>query len=312
MSKLNQRQNFVTSLISNSRDKFKAIFDASPVALVEGFWGKSFEVATVNPAALELFGATSPAQFSTGFNGILAKIPRTILLDLLSARVKGDVFEAEFRLPTLRRHQVCVFMRLAYMPATQAGAQHVVLAFQDFTDRKRHETFLKRLSQIDGLTGLLNHRTILQRLDEEMARARRYGLNLSCIILDLDHFKKVNDTFGHVAGDKCIKEAAAALKDSLRKTDIVGRYGGDEFLAILPETKPDQAAIPMGRFLKAYECKADVTRKGKSIRTGFSIGISGFPGEGMDTAKNLIKAADQALYAAKNSGGNCYRVFINP
>ncbi len=310
MSKINQRENYATKLVKNPQDKFKTLFEATPVALVEGLWGKTFDVVAVNPAALALFAAQTPAEFSTGFGPLLGKLPRKVLLELLSARLKGDLFEAEFRLPTLRRNFIYVFMRLAYIQGASLGSQHVVLAFHDVTHRRRQETFLKKLSQIDGLTKLLNQRTIMGRLDEEVSRARRYQVDLSCIIFDLDNFKKVNDTFGHLWGDKCIKRAAQALKDGFRKTDIIGRYGGDEFLAILPETRPDQAIIPIERFIKSYaDNKASMTRKGKTIKTSFSIGICGFPADGIESGKDLIKAADQALYLSKTAGGNSFNIY---
>lgn len=308
MSKINRRQNSTTRLVQNPSDKFRTLFEAAPAALIEGLWESSFQVLSANPAALELFGADDLPQFISKFDALLGKIPTRTLLEMLSARVKGDQFETELRLPTLRRNFVYVFMRMMYMPQAEGSRQHVILSFHDITASKRRETLLKKLSQLDGLTQVFNHRTILQRLDEELSRARRYQLDLSCILLDLDNFKQVNDVLGHLAGDKCIKRAITLLKTSLRKTDIVGRYGGDEFLVILPETKAEQAAIPMQRFLKAYEILAEMKNKNKSVKTGFSIGISGFPAQGMDSSRDLIKAADKALYVSKTSGGNSCHV----
>ncbi len=312
MSKINQRKNFSTRLVQAPQDQFKLLFDTAPVALVEGIWGTSFKVIRLNPAALSLFAAESEQQFVNEFYGLLTKIPSDILLEILSARIRGDLFEVELRLPTLRRSFIYVFMRIAHVPSSQAGPQHVVLAFHDITSRKKQETFLKKLSQIDGLTQVYNQRTILERLDEEIARAHRYNLNLSCVILDLDNFKEVNDTLGHLYGDKCIKQAAAVLKSCLRKTDVVGRYGGDEFLVILTETASEHAGIPIGRFLKKYEECAELKNKGKSVKTTFSIGISGYPEKEILSAKDLINAADKALYLSKTSGGNCYNVHAKP
>lgn len=317
MSKINQRQNSTTRLINNPKDKFKSLFETAPVALVEGVWGKSFDVFSVNQSALNLFYAGTKIQFTDGFNNLLAKIPGKILLELLSARLKGDLFEAEFRMRTLRHNFIHVCMRLAYMPATDMGPQHVLVSFHDITNYKRQETFLKKLSQIDGLTQLLNQSTVFNRLDLELARARRYHVDLSCIIFDLDGFKHVNDAFGHLLGDQCIKRAARVLKEALRKTDIIGRYGGDEFLAILPETKFEQAIVPVKRFLKMYEGKADIKHNNHLIKTSFSVGISGFPAKGIESGHDLIKAADQALYLSKTAGGNCFHLFagntaVNP
>jgi diguanylate cyclase (GGDEF)-like protein len=303
MSKINQRQNFTTKLINSPVESFKVLFEATPVALVEGIWTKSFDVLNINQAAMALFNAQSEEQFIKGFSGLLSKIPTEILLELLSARVKGDLYETEVRLPTFQRGYVYVFMRLVYMPV--AGEQpHAILAFHDITSYKRREGFLKKLSQMDGLTQVLNQSTIFQRLDDEISRAKHYQLDLTCILIDVDNFKNVNDTFGHLTGDKCLKQVATLLKNSLRKTDIVGRYGGDEFLVILTETKLEQAAIPIKRFLKSYESHAVIKHKNKTVQTSFSIGVSGFSSPGLDSSRDLIKAADEALYQSKSSGGN--------
>lgn len=283
---------------------FKALFESAPVAVVEGRWKSSFKVLNANPAAISLFEARDARQFKNGFDRLLLSIPRKIFLDLLSARLKGGVFESEFRLPTFRNKSIYVWIRLTFMAGADKDPWRVVLVFNDISRRKAQEMFLKRLAHVDGLTSVFNQRTILKRLDEELARAKRYELKLSCIIFDLDFFKKVNDTFGHLSGDKCLRKAARLLKGSLRKTDIVGRYGGDEFVVILPETSPEQAVIPVERFLKFYAGHSVVRLKDRSVRTSFSVGISGYPVKGVDSVKDLINAADKALYLSKTSGGN--------
>ena len=308
MSKINQRHNLVTRLAQAPQDSFKDLFNAAPVALVEGVWGKSFKVLTSNLAVRNLFAAATPEQFNNEFDGILFKISHKILLELLSARVKGDQFEAEVRLPTFRKNYVYALMRMVHLPGSLSGPQHVLLAFQDISAIKQRENFLKKLSQVDGLTQVLNHRTILERLDGEMYRARRYQLDLSCVIFDIDDLKRINDTFGHLWGDKCIKQAAQVFKSCMRKTDIIGRYGGDEFVVIFPETKAEAAIIPVQRFMRAYKTHAEIKHKGKLLQTSFSIGIAGFPSKGIESVPDLIKAADQALYSSKTAGGNCYHL----
>ena len=304
----NRRKNFETALLKASKNKFKVLFDVAPVAIVEGHWVRTFEVLDANTAALVLFKAADKKDFAAAFNSLLHKIPKKILLQLLSARVRGTSFESEFFLPTLGRSKIYVLMRLACIKPSSDKANHVVLTFQDMTTRKRRETELKKLSQLDGLTKLFNQRTIVRRLEEELSRAKRYKFDLSCIIFDINSFKKVNDGLGHLSGDKCIKQAAYALKESLRKTDIVGRYGGDEFLVILPETPVNQAIVPVERFFKSYESVAEIVYKGKSFKTTFSVGMSGFPAADITSAKDLIAAADQALYLSKKAGGNKWSI----
>ena len=283
---------------------FRRLFESLPVAVVEGHWRRSFEVLNANPAAFALFKAEDPKQFKNGFSRLLLKVPGKVLLELLSARLKGGTFEAEFRLPTFQDHFIYVSMRLSPVAGADFDSHRVVLVFNDISRRKERERSLNKLAQVDGLTELFNQRTILKRLDEELARAKRYNQRLSCIIFDLDSFKTINDTFGHLYGDKCLKKAAGFLKGGLRKTDIVGRYGGDEFLVILPETSPEQALVPVERFMKSYAGHAVVKVRDRSVRTSFSVGISGYPAKGVDSVKDLINAADKALYLSKTSGGN--------
>ncbi len=309
MSKKNHRANFATKLAAAACDEYKILFDETPVAVVEGVWGQDFEVKNVNKSALKLFGAESIDEFHKGFNAVLKKISRKNLLEILSARLKSDVCEIELKLSTFKRNSVYVFMRMAYIPAVLSNPQHVILAFHDITYQKRQENFLKKLSQIDGLTQIYNQRTILLRAEEELMRAQRYNLDLSCIIFDLDNFKEVNDTLGHLIGDKCIKRAAVLLKQVLRKTDVIGRYGGDEFLVILPETKLEQAAVPVKRFMEAYQQQSEIKYKNKSVKTTFSVGISAYPHKSAASSKDLIAMADKALYISKTSGGNQFNLY---
>lgn len=309
MSKINRRQNFATQLVKAPRDQYKVLFETTPVALVEGVWSSTFKVFHHNNAAMELFSAASADQFQKGFNNLLLKMDKKTYLDVLSARVKGDMFEAELRLPTFRRGHVFVFMRLVYMPAPHSqGPQHAILAFHDITAYKKRENFFLRMAQVDGLTQVYNHSAIIRRLEEELIRAKRYELDLSCVLFDVDNFKQINDEHGHLNGDKALKCVAQVLKRTFRQTDIVGRYGGDEFLVILPETSFTQATIPVGRFLKDFESEGDLTYNQKAAHISLSVGISGFPGGHGDTASALIESADKALYTSKTSGGNCYHI----
>lgn len=185
---------------------------------------------------------------------------------------------------------------------------HVIEYTRDITDRKKTETERNRLieeleylSSIDGLTGLLNRRALLERLDDEMDRSSRYESGLSLIICDVDYFKDINDNYGHLAGDKALKCVARTLSGFLRKSDIAGRYGGDEFMVILPGTDADGA----GKFAERIRAKLAVEKiehpDCDPFRISLSFGISCFR-SGMHRADDLIVPADNALYESKSAG----------
>lgn len=156
---------------------------------------------------------------------------------------------------------------------------------------------LKIMALTDGLTNLFNHEHIFQRTEEEVEKARRHRRKLSVMMIDIDHFKKVNDTWGHQVGDEVIRGVSACLKKSVRKIDVIGRYGGEEFLVILPETAPDETDSLIGRL---QENIASMEFDISELKVTVSGGIAKWA-DGMD-ALNLIKRADELLYRAKESG----------
>ncbi len=171
---------------------------------------------------------------------------------------------------------------------------------------------LRRLSITDPLTGLLNRRYLLDRLEEELSRSQRHGRLFSLLMLDIDGFKDYNDTFGHPMGDRALKAISEAILNSVRSIDIVSRYGGDEFMVILPET--DKAlAVSIAERLKSDVGKTELanslTDAGLSpSNLTLSIGIASYPEDG-NTTEMLIEHVDKALYLAKNKGRNRIEVF---
>lgn len=155
---------------------------------------------------------------------------------------------------------------------------------------------LRHLSRTDGLTGLYNHRTFYERLDEELARARRYEAPLSVVLIDLDDFKTVNDTGGHQFGDSLLVRCAELMRRELRRTDIVCRYGGDEFGVIMPETTGEAARSMMCRLSGAFVQLGG--REGAPAAFGMSFGLSAHP-EDEGTLTRLVKLADERLLLHK-------------
>lgn len=158
------------------------------------------------------------------------------------------------------------------------------------------------LSVTDSLTGLYNRRHFEDTLEREFLRASRYKNNLSFAIIDVDFFKKVNDTYGHSAGDFVLKEVAYLILQNLRKTDMVFRYGGEEFTVIITETPKEKAIVPLERLRKAVE-EYPFSYNGQDIKITISIGISEVC-ENITTVHQLFDDADRALYKAKENGRN--------
>jgi two-component system, cell cycle response regulator len=166
------------------------------------------------------------------------------------------------------------------------------------------------LATLDGLTGVFNRREFNRRIQIELQQAQRYGHPCALIMFDIDHFKKLNDTHGHQAGDEALKCFAALLKQQVRPGDIVARYGGEEFGVILPHTNVQEAAMVAERLRRAIEQEPVPITFTQTLQITSSIGVSAFPEDAAD-APTLLEASDQALYAAKRGGRNQVMCFCN-
>ncbi|MFA6506516.1 MAG: diguanylate cyclase [Treponemataceae bacterium] len=158
---------------------------------------------------------------------------------------------------------------------------------------------LEHLAVTDGLTGLYNHRYSYERVEEEMSKARRYDRPLSAIMIDIDDFKKINDTRGHRIGDEVLKGVAEAIKSALRSVDIVGRYGGEEFIAILPETPHPASCVAAEKIRSAI---AEAFFADGTVRATVSLGVAEL--EPDETLASFIGRSDALLYQAKKAGKN--------
>lgn len=158
----------------------------------------------------------------------------------------------------------------------------------------------------DGLTGFVNHKTFYEVLEKELWRSRRYGGQISLIMVDIDNLKKVNDTYGHRAGDKVIKEISRRLKDCIRQIDTAARYGGDEFAVILPNTALAEATVAAERMVNTVSDSA-VTWEDIQIPLSVSVGLGQYDSD--STPEDVTSRSDQALYTAKQAGKNTVRIF---
>ncbi len=226
----------------------------------------------------------NPILLKEGVKSLIA-VPLTIENEIVGILYVDDFKEREFK-----KGEVFALSLLANQAA---------LAIKE---ARFHEE-IERLATTDSLTGLYNHRFFYERLKEEIKRSRRYHLNLSVIMIDLDDFKAFNDRYGHLVGDYILKEVAKKLKRVIRETDVLSRYGGEEFAIILPQTSTKEAKCVAERIKRSIEemvLKNENTYLGKLT---LSAGVSTYPFHGINETE-LIGAADKALYVAKNQGKN--------
>jgi two-component system cell cycle response regulator len=163
---------------------------------------------------------------------------------------------------------------------------------------------LEALATTDPLTRVLNRRALLDRLNAEVDRARRFNGVLSLLVLDVDHFKPINDTYGHLAGDSVLRQLGALLDDAVRKVDIVARYGGEEFVMLLPETTREGGILFAERLRERIAAKPFDVGIENPVHLTVSVGIASFPSPRVTTTEDLFARADEALYRAKSGGRN--------
>ncbi len=168
---------------------------------------------------------------------------------------------------------------------------------------KATNSVLEELSITDGLTKVYNRRYFMDLFNLEFLKAQRYKSKLSCIMLDIDHFKKVNDTYGHQQGDRVLEFVGKVLKVQCRKFDVVARYGGEEFIIALPQTDPTGSKTVAEKIRKEIETHRFEDPRGPKMIT-VSMGLSFYPREDIPNMEEMIKKADSALYKAKENGRN--------
>ncbi|MDQ9171836.1 diguanylate cyclase [Oxalobacteraceae bacterium R-40] len=288
--------------LTESEWKLKTIIQTEPecVAILTG----EGVIEQMNPAGLEMIGAASEEQsigmhlcalidpqYHDGMHELLAKV---------SSGESGVLMFELVGFTGVHRWLEChaVPMRDKHGQITCS-----LCVIRDMTDRKKAELELQIMAQTDFLTGLFNRRHFMSLAEQELQRSHRYGGPLTVMMIDIDHFKKVNDTYGHRAGDAVIRSFADLCRTSLRSIDIIGRLGGEEFAVLLPETDIEHA-MSAAALLKQRTSQIQVTGdEGQTIRFTVSIGVAN-KDETSHDLEALLAEADHALYEAKETGRN--------
>lgn len=182
---------------------------------------------------------------------------------------------------------------------------HVFIKLKELQEElKEKNILLEKLSITDELTGLYNRRYFYDHISMHVALAKRHEYHIGCLMMDIDHFKNVNDTFGHAVGDKVLKKASKIMADKVREGEIVARFGGEEFIVCLCRADTEGALSAAERMRKSVENSNFSEDSSNPLKVTISVGIAMFPQKGLNNADDIIKAADEALYHAKEAGRN--------
>jgi diguanylate cyclase (GGDEF)-like protein/PAS domain S-box-containing protein len=290
------------TLLREREKKLKAFIDALPnLSFVYDENGRYIEVLAnestlLSARAVDLLGRrvdeTLPAEAAGVILGAIRQVIQT-----------GKTRMVEYCIPVLSGEERWFEAHLSLMEVGPDGQARVILVAMDISERVTLFEKVQKLANLDPLTGCYNRRHFLDLAEQEFRRAQRYQRPLSMLMIDADHFKAVNDRFGHQGGDLVLSSLARVCQSNLRSVDLFGRFGGDEFIALLPETNLDQA-IQAGDRLRSRIREMQLVLPPGQFDITVSIGVTGFDSEDAcpELIETLINRADQALYEAKAAG----------
>lgn len=257
------------------------------------------DIVDANPAASEFYGYSCDTMRTMLISDITAQTETEIYQEMVTAKQEKRVyFIFKHKLANGETRDVEVYSG----PIMVQGNQLLYSVIHDVTERVRLEREMKRLATTDTLTGVNNRHQFFSRAAQELGRAKRYGHPLVVLMLDIDYFKSINDTYGHQAGDVVLKALSAMAITTLREPDVFGRIGGEEFAAALPDTDMD-AGLQVADRLRDELAKLKVQTKNADVTFTVSIGVTLAHAEDQDI-EETINRADEALYKAKRMGRN--------
>ncbi len=245
-------------------------------------------------------------DIDTVFDNFRSRINKYIALDDCKF-IKGDLdslLYADYTILPLKINRGIVGYLVAHGIRPQDQDKYHILAQQFILGIKRAILYqrVQELAITDGLTGVFTRRHYLGRLEEELSYAKKFNQHFSFLMIDIDHFKRYNDTYGHLVGDAILREISRVIKDNLRQIDLIGRYGGEEFSIILTQTDKGGAKFVAERIRQAVENKL-IKVYDEDLKATVSIGVAVFPDDAKEM-QDLIEKSDEALYKAKESGRN--------
>lgn len=288
--------------LAESEWKLKTIIETEPECVK--VLAPDGTLLQMNRAGLDLIEAESDSQvIGHKVTDIVAPEYRAAFIDLNERVNRGESGTLEFEIVGLKGGHRWLDTHAVPMRDVNGRITGLLGVTRDITGRKKAEQELEQLAQTDFLTNLANRRHFLILAEQELSRTLRYGGALSVLMMDIDHFKKINDTYGHKTGDVVLQRFAEVSRKSLRDIDVIGRVGGEEFAVVLPQTDGEHALEVANRLRKSVGDAEVVLDQGLPLRLTVSIGVSTL-GDANINIDTLLSQADQALYKAKKSGRN--------
>jgi diguanylate cyclase (GGDEF)-like protein/PAS domain S-box-containing protein len=277
---------------------FRSLFSESPAGQILS--SSDRKIIAVNRAFCEMTGYTEAEILQNGWDAITPPDDQLGIFAAFERLWSGELNSMQMERRYLRKDGTSLWgqVSVARVPDDSGRARYVIDQVQNVSDRKQAQQALEYQALHDALTGLPNRVLARDRLDQAILLARRQQTRVALLIIDLDHFKEVNDTFGHQAGDQLLRQVGERFMAELRETDTVARLGGDEFAIVLLAADADAASMIAVKLLAALERPFIV--EGQALDVGASIGIAVYP-DHADTADTMLRRADIAMYVAKRS-----------
>ena len=297
-----------------AEERFRRAFEDSGIgmALLSVEPGKEGRFLDANDAICAITGYDRETLLRTDLESLIHPDDLSEHTEGVRALVEGDVvtLHAEHRIIAGGGEGQWVALSSSLVRDPRGMPLHRLVQIQDVSERKRFEGQLRYLADHDSLTGLFNRRRFAEELERELATARRYETGGALLVIDLDHFKYMNDSAGHAAGDDLIRAVAKAVKESIRETDYLARLGGDEFAVLLPHATAGDASAVAESLLEVIRSEVSLVTERGARRTTASIGVAPFGNLAhRASAEELLIEGDIAMYEAKESGRDRYVVF---